>query len=85
VRLRREALGPRTKSHPTNRFRSGAPTPAGQGPAAEIADTLPSVAAVTGAHEVPGPSGPVAGGDDDSPGELDAGEDYYADALEVLP
>jgi len=27
----------------------------------------------------------VAGGDDDSPGELDAGEDYYADALEVLP
>jgi len=26
----------------------------------------------------------VAGGDDDSPDELDNG-DYYADALEVLP
>jgi hypothetical protein len=57
---------------------------AGQGPAAEIA-ALPSVAAVTGAHEVPGPYGPAAGGDDDSPGELDTGGDYYADALEVLP
>jgi hypothetical protein len=57
---------------------------AGQGPAAEIA-ALPSVAALTGAHEVPGPSGPAAGGDDDSPGELDTGGDYYADALEVLP
>jgi transposase InsO family protein len=57
---------------------------AGQGPAAEIA-ALPSVAAVTGAHEVPGPYSPAAGGDDDSPGELDTGGDYYADALEVLP
>jgi transposase InsO family protein len=56
----------------------------GQDAAAEIA-ALPSVAAVTGAHEAPGPDGPVAGGDDDSPGELDTGEDYYADALEVLP
>jgi hypothetical protein len=55
----------------------------GQDAAAEIA-ALPSVAAVTGAQEAPGPDGPVAGGDDDSPDELDNG-DYYADALEVLP
>ena len=57
---------------------------AGHGPAAEAA-SLPAVAALAGAQP-PGPSGPVPGGDDDSPGELDAGaEDYYADAFEVLP
>ena len=52
---------------------------------AEVA-ALPSVAAVTAVHETPGPGGPVAGGDDDSPGELDTDDDdYYADALKVLP
>ena len=55
------------------------------GTTAEIA-ALPSVAAVTAMHETPGPNGPADGGDDDSPGELDPrGEDYYADAFEVLP
>jgi hypothetical protein len=58
---------------------------AGQGTTAEVA-ALPSVAAVTAMHETPGPDSPAAGGDDDSPGELDpGGEDYYADAFEVLP
>jgi hypothetical protein len=55
------------------------------GTAAEVA-ALPSVAAVTAMRETPDRDGPVAGGDDDSPGELDPGdEDYYADAFEVLP
>ena len=57
----------------------------GQEAIAEVA-ALPSVAAVTAMRETPGPDGPAAGGDDDSPGELDPGdEDYYADAFEVLP
>jgi len=57
---------------------------AGHGPAAEIA-ALPAVAAIAAAPETPGPAGPVPGGDDDSPVELDAGdEDFYADAFEVL-
>jgi transposase InsO family protein len=57
---------------------------AGHGPAAETA-SLPALAALASAQP-PGPSGPVPGGDDDSPGELDAGaKDYYADAFEVLP
>jgi transposase InsO family protein len=57
----------------------------GQEAIAEVA-ALPSVAAVTAIHETPYQDGPVAGGDDDSPGELDSGgEDYYADAFGVLP
>jgi transposase InsO family protein len=58
----------------------------GQEAIAEVA-ALPSVAAVTAIHETPYRDGPVAdGGDDDSPGELDSGdEDYYADAFGVLP
>lgn len=57
----------------------------GPGMIAEVA-ALPSVAAVTGMQETPGPDSPVSGGDDDDPGELDTGaEDFYADAFEVLP
>jgi transposase InsO family protein len=56
----------------------------GQEAIAEVA-ALPSVAAVTAVHQAPFRDGPV-GGDDDSPGELDPGdEDYYADAFGVLP
>jgi transposase InsO family protein len=51
------------------------------GPAAEVA-ALPAVAALAAAQ---GPPGPEPGGDDDSPGELDAGDDFYAGAFEVLP
>lgn len=55
------------------------------GTTAEVA-ALPSVAALTAMQDTPATDGPVAGGDDDSPGELDPGdEDYYADAFEVLP
>jgi hypothetical protein len=44
------------------------------------------VAAPAAAQDTPGPAGPAPGGDDDGPGELDAGdEDFYADAFEVLP
>jgi transposase InsO family protein len=50
-------------------------------PAAEVA-ALPTVAALTAAQDTPRPE---PGGDDDSPGELDAGDDFYADAFEVLP
>jgi hypothetical protein len=50
-------------------------------PAAEVA-ALPAVAALTAARDTPRPE---PGGDDDSPGELDAGDDFYADAFEVLP
>lgn len=50
-------------------------------PAAEVA-ALPTVAALTAARDTPRPE---PGGDDDSPGELDAGDDFYADAFEVLP
>jgi transposase InsO family protein len=50
-------------------------------PAAEVA-ALPAVAALSAAQGTPGPE---PGGDDDSPGELDAGDDFYADAFEVLP
>jgi hypothetical protein len=56
----------------------------GQEAIAEVA-ALPSITAVTAMHESPGPGRPVAGGDDDSPGELDLGDDFYADAFEVLP
>jgi hypothetical protein len=54
---------------------------AAAGPAAEVA-ALPAVAALTAAQGTPRPE---PGGDDDSPGELDAGDDFYADAFEVLP
>lgn len=58
---------------------------AGEGPAAEVA-ALPAVAALTSAPDTPGAASLAPGGDDDSPGELDAGdEDFYADAFEVLP
>jgi transposase InsO family protein len=51
------------------------------GSAAEVA-ALPTVAALAAAQGTPRPE---PGGDDDSPGELDAGDDFYADAFEVLP
>ena len=54
---------------------------AAAGPAAEVA-ALPTVAALTAAQDTPRPE---PGGDDDSPGELDTGGDFYADAFEVLP
>jgi hypothetical protein len=58
---------------------------AADGPGAEVA-ALPAVAALAAAQDTPGPAGPAPGGDDDSPGELDTGdEDFYADAFEVLP
>ena len=43
---------------------------------------LPTVAALAAARDTPRPE---PGGDDDSPGELDAGDDFHADAFEVLP
>jgi hypothetical protein len=55
-------------------------------PAEAEAEYWTAAAAVTATRETPGPDGPVAGGNDDSPGELDPGdEDYYAGAFEVLP
>ncbi len=58
---------------------------AGQGTIAEVA-ALPAVAAVTSAQETSGQESPAPGGDDDTTGELDTGdEDFYADAFEVLP
>ena len=55
------------------------------GTAAE-ASALPTVAALAAAQDTPGPDSSGPSGDDDSPEELDAGdEDFYADAFEVLP
>ena len=46
--------------------------PAGRRPGRGRGDRGPAVGRrLTGAHETPGPDGPAAGGDDDSPGELD--------------
>jgi len=58
---------------------------AGHGPAAGVA-ALPAVAALAAVQDTPDPGSSARGGDDDSTGELDAGdEDFYADAFEVLP
>jgi hypothetical protein len=56
---------------------------------ADEAAALPAVAAIAAGQDdpvLPGTAGVPPGGDDDSGGELDTGdEDFYADAFEVLP
>src|SRR6266567_2512476 len=47
---------------------------AAYGPGAEVA-ALPAVAALAAAQDTPGPASPAPGGDDDSPDELDAGDE----------